>query len=224
MRGAWEEAGCAVIKKREKEMADELSEKLLRYAPQTLAGIKTGSIFHIHDIAVGMLELEIAVLNSKLNPMDIYIERVQSKKGNSLIYVYRKQQLIRDLEDPTARKLLWYKGYPFVGADADTILYGRIEHLKERLTDYDCFPHEIGLFLGFPVEDVKAFIEKDGHDCLTCGFWKVYCNKSQALETFRQYKICARIYNEAADLKIPVTRMTVNLRNVDISRGYRKAS
>ena len=95
---------------------------------------------------------------------------------------------------------------------------------KERLTDYDCFPHEIGLFLGFPVEDVKAFIEKDGHDCLTCGFWKVYCNKSQALETFRQYKICARIYNEAADLKIPVTRMTVNLRNVDISRGYRKAS
>lgn len=80
MRGAWEEAGCAVIKKREKEMADELSEKLLRYAPQTLAGIKTGSIFNIHDIAVGMLELEIAVLNSKLNPMDIYIERVQSKK------------------------------------------------------------------------------------------------------------------------------------------------
>lgn len=205
-------------------MADELSEKLLRYAPQTLAGLKTGSIFNVKDIPLGLLELEIAVLNGKLNPMDIYIERVQSKKGNSLIYVYRKQQLLHDLENPKARKILWYKGYPSVGADDDVVLYGRIQHLKERLSDYDCFPHEIGLFLGFPVDDVQAFMEKDGHDCLTCGFWKVYCNKQQALETFRQYKICARIYNDAADRQIPVMRMTVDLSNADISQNYRKAS
>lgn len=33
-----------------------------------------------------------------------------------------------------------------------------IDHLKKRLFTHDGFPHEIGAFLGYPLEDVRGFI------------------------------------------------------------------
>lgn len=190
-------------------MAEELSVKLLRNCSQTLAGLKTGSIFNISDIPASVLELQIAVISSKLNPLGIYIKRINSKKNNSLLYVYRRSQLIRDLSREEACRLLRTFGYPECGATADIILDGQVEHLMKRLSDYECFPHEIGLFLGFPAEDVKEFIRHDGRDCLACGFWKVYCNKAQAMNTFRRFRICARIYERAAEKKCPIEIMTV---------------
>ena len=48
------------------------------------------------------------------------------------------------------------------GEDAGTSL--------ERVCQYSdgeiCFPHEIGAFLDYPIDDVKCFIEKDGKDSL----------------------------------------------------------
>ena len=190
-------------------MADELSEKILRNCSQTLAGLKTGTIFNISDMPVSILEFQIAVLNSKLNPLGIFIERVRSKKNNSLIYVYRRSQLLKDLDRTGVREILRPIGYPECGLTKDIILDGQIQYLMKRLSDYDCFPHEIGLFLGFPVEDVEEFIRHDGHDCVACGFWKVYCNKKEALSTFRRFRICARIYENAILEKRPIESMTV---------------
>ncbi len=36
------------------------------------------------------------------------------------------------------------------------------------------FPHEIGLFLGYPLTDVEGFIRNKGRNYLLCGMWKVY--------------------------------------------------
>lgn len=59
------------------------------------------------------------------------------------------------------------------------------EFLKKRYEN-SC-PHEIGIFLGIPLEDVQAFMEYSNRPCLACGYWKVYYNLHQALETFRSY-------------------------------------
>lgn len=190
-------------------MADELSEKILKNCSQTLAGLKTGSIFNISDMPVSVLEFQIAVLNSKLNPLGIYIERIRSKKSNSLLYVYRRSQLIKDLIRPGVREILRSFDYPECGPSCEAILEGQVQFLMQRLSDYDCFPHEIGLFLGFPVDDVKEFIRHEGRDCIACGYWKVYFNKNKALSTFRQFRICARIYEIAAMEKRPIEEMTV---------------
>ncbi|MPN31536.1 hypothetical protein SDC9_179010 [bioreactor metagenome] len=48
-------------------------------------------------------------------------------------------------------------------------------------------PHELGIFLGFPLEDVKEFITNPYKECLLCGYWKVYHNKEKALKTFKYY-------------------------------------
>ncbi|MEW9095899.1 MAG: DUF3793 family protein [Clostridiaceae bacterium] len=37
-------------------------------------------------------------------------------------------------------------------------------------------PHEMGIFLGIPLEDVITFIECPNKECLLCGYWKAYSN------------------------------------------------
>lgn len=50
----------------------------------------------------------------------------------------------------------------------------------------------MGLFLGYPYDDVMAFIEHEGRDYLCCGCWKVYSNQQSAETCFARYKRCTR--------------------------------
>ncbi|MBU5483974.1 DUF3793 family protein [Clostridium sp. MSJ-11] len=58
------------------------------------------------------------------------------------------------------------------------ILKGRFESI--------C-PHEIGIFLGIPLEDVITFIECPNKECLLCGYWKAYSNIEDCRIKFFSY-------------------------------------
>ena len=49
------------------------------------------------------------------------------------------------------------------------------------------FPHEMGVLLGYPTEDVLGFIENQGKNYLYAGYWKVYGNLEDTLKTFEAY-------------------------------------
>ena len=59
-----------------------------------------------------------------------------------------------------------------------------LARLAERFTEYKEgraeFPHEMGAFLGYPLSDVKGFIEHEGKDFLCSGYWKVYSDETGA--------------------------------------------
>lgn len=59
------------------------------------------------------------------------------------------------------------------------------------------FPHEVGIFLGYPIEDVEEYVKNNGENYLLCGYWKVYHNVEEALLTFAYFK---RIREEAIQL------------------------
>jgi hypothetical protein len=61
-----------------------------------------------------------------------------------------------------------------------------------RLSRGNEFPHEIGLFLGYPPKDVEGFMHSRD-DCLLCGLWKVYDNPEGAQEQFRKCRACTSI-------------------------------
>ena len=72
------------------------------------------------------------------------------------------------------------------------------------------FPHEIGLFLGYPPEDVQGFMEL-GPDCCKCtGCWKVYGDEAAAQRKFAQYKKCTRVYCDRWDKGADIERLAVN--------------
>ncbi len=51
------------------------------------------------------------------------------------------------------------------------------------------FPHEMGLFLGYPPEDVQGFMADKGKNSLCTGYWKVYQNVQEKLGLFQKYDL-----------------------------------
>ena len=100
------------------------------------------------------------------------------------------------------QKLLRRRGYPTEDATRCVV------RLMHRVCEGPEFPHEIGLFLGYPTEDVRGFIERDT-PCKCVGCWKVYGDAAAAEERFRQYRRCTAAYCRALDLGQSVERLTV---------------
>lgn len=58
-------------------------------------------------------------------------------------------------------------------------------HLKRRFEKI-C-PHEIGVFLGYPIEDVISFMDCTDIECKMVGYWKVYHDVEKAKVIFNNY-------------------------------------
>lgn len=87
-----------------------------------------------------------------------------------MVYVYRPDRLARDLQQPGVAAFLAHCGY------TGTAPAACLDVLRHKLAVSIDFPHEIGLFLGYPLGDVIGFIENHGQNCLCSGVWKVYTN------------------------------------------------
>ncbi len=105
-----------------------------------------------------------------------------------LLLVYRPQLLDQHLSQPEVSRLLTEAGYPVDGSVSDLL-----QHLRRRLVAGDGFPHEVGLFLGYPPEDVVGFQIYGGAGCKLCGHWKVYHDVEGAQRKFLQFDRCRDI-------------------------------
>ena len=73
---------------------------------------------------------------------------------------------------------------------------GPVAALVRRMHSSAEFPHEVGLFLSYPPEDVKGFIENRAANAKCTGVGKVYGDERQARQTFAKYKKCTQVYCE----------------------------
>ena len=166
-----------------------MSEELLvRHCSPTLAGIKTGSLFSCAYQTKEQLMEEINRINRKMVPKGLRVLPLRAEEGRALIYVYRPHALTLDLMDEQARKILKENGYT-PERSGQCVL-----RLIQRLREKGDFPHEIGLFLSYPPEDVLGFIENGAcnHKCVGC--WKVYGDPDAAQALFEKYRACTKIY------------------------------
>ncbi|MGN0305845.1 MAG: DUF3793 family protein [Lachnospiraceae bacterium] len=117
--------------------------------------------------------------------------------------MYRPTLLERQLRKPGVRELLQKYDYPSEG------ITECLQQLKKRIWESQCFPHEIGIFLGYPLEDVTGFIENQGKNCKYCGFWKVYCNEEETKKYFTRLEKCNSIYSQIFAAGRSLVEMTV---------------
>lgn len=163
---------------------------IIRNCAPVLGGIKTGSLFNC-TMENGQLRAKIEALNKLLSKKGIVIYILKTTPNYSLIYVCRKKMLVHDMENPRVKVFLKTLGY------SDFEFDRLIETLKMRLNTCSHFPHEIGLFLGYPLDDVIGFIKNKGSNFKLCGYWKVYDDETKALKLFRCYSRCTKIYIRA---------------------------
>ncbi len=69
-----------------------------------------------------------------------------------------------------------------------------LRQLSRRLCCEADFPHEIGVFLGYPLYDVVGFIENQGRNFTCCGCWKAYGDPDAAQQHFAQLNKCTAVY------------------------------
>ena len=114
---------------------------------------------------------------------DINLEYIELRQNDEsiILMIYDKNILEKELNKKNVIDFLANLGYP---EEIDIDQY--VKTLKDRYERYHC-PHELGLFLGIPFEDVKDFMECTTKKCILCGYWKVYNNSEEAKMIFTQY-------------------------------------
>lgn len=182
-----------------------MSEQLLiRHCSPTLAGLKTGNIFTCSYAKSGEVKDYIRTLNRRLRNKGLRILPLRYSENRALIYVYRPEQLSRDLKHSLAQPILQERGYACHSPEKCIL------HLMSRLKVRDEFPHEIGLFLGYPPEDVCGFIENKPNSCKCVGLWKVYGDMEKAQQTFAKYKKCTDVYYRQWSEGKALERLAIN--------------
>lgn len=185
---------------------DPLECNIVKNCAATLAGLGTAGIFNADCPDPLCLENRLRELNLRLSPKGVKAEVLFFRKNTALIYVYRPSRLARCLEEPEAREILFRYGY------VDAGMSDSLEHLRERFRESSGFPHEIGIFLGYPAYDVCQFIENSGRNYLCCGTWKVYSQEEKARCFFARVRKCTEIYRKALENGMSIDRLTVSVR------------
>jgi len=167
-----------------------LSEELLvKHCSPTLAGIKTGNMFVCRYDSLSEMQSSVRLWNKELSGKGLRILPLRYSMSSALIYIYRPTKLRKDLEDETACHILRNRGYATWAPERCIV------RLVKRIAECEEFPHEIGLFLGYPPEDVCGFIENKACNFKCNGCWKVYGDIDKAQKTFAKYKKCTELYS-----------------------------
>ncbi len=177
-------------------------ELVVRQCAPTLAGLKTGSLFRAACTNKKALLAQIRDLNQRLREKGLCLIPLRFRDGNALLYLYRPARLKIDLKNELARRTLGNAGY------LDESPERCIVNLIRRFQGEE-FPHEIGLFLSYPPEDVQGFIENHAQNFKLSGLWKVYGDEAYARAAFAKYKKCTDIYCRSWRSGVSLEALTV---------------
>ncbi|MEY8338337.1 DUF3793 family protein [Lachnospiraceae bacterium 62-35] len=119
--------------------------------------------------------------------------------------LYHRRGLEEYLECQEVKILMERLGYVHMGQDE--ILKGVSTRYRAHMEERAQFPHEIGILLGYPVEDVAGFMDNQGKNFLCAGYWKVYGNPMEAVRTFR-------LYDKAQAAVMVMVRQGRNIREI----------
>ncbi|MBR6075290.1 MAG: DUF3793 family protein [Victivallales bacterium] len=110
-----------------------------------------------------------------------YLE-LQVDDKSSLVLFFHPQTLGQVLREPENQLVLRHFGYPVEGG-----LQAMLDYLLQRFA-MKKIPHEIGLFIGYPVKDVLGFIQKLPCTPRHYGMWIVFGDPSESLRRMSLYR------------------------------------
>ncbi len=182
---------------------------MIEQCAPVLAGLKPAGLFRYETRDCADLAARVRGWNETLNPKGLQVRVLKgcAYTHQYLVYVYRTSRLSRVLADEKVRAFLADEGYTLPEE------LGACEPLLRQLSRRLCcgagFPHEIGIFLGYPLTDVVGFIENQGRNFTCCGCWKAYGDPDAAARRFAQLNKCTRVYLSLFHAGTPILRLAV---------------
>ena len=157
-------------------------EKILaRHCAPTIAGKKPASLVSLNKNKVDA-EKWLYWYTRGMRKRGVYFYGLCDCEDRKLVLIYHEKLLRKILRKPNVRAYLFGCGYK------ETSFHAMLERLAQRVRECGDFPHEIGLFLGYPLSDVLGFIRHGGKNYKLAGPWKVYAGEKKARRLFERYR------------------------------------
>ncbi len=159
--------------------ADDVELQLALQCAPLITGLKLSNLLTISPD--GFSQVEKIVEGSILSMYPL-----METEAKIVILLYRRDHLEKYLKMPQVQKLLQEAGYD--SGRLEDILPVFCERYETYAENRKSFPHEMGLLLGYPPEDVEGFIRYQGRNSLCTGYWKVYADKEGKQRLFEKYE------------------------------------
>lgn len=159
--------------------ADDVELQLALQCAPLITGLKVSNLLTISPEGFSQVEKIIEGSVLSMYPLLETEEKVA-------ILLYRKDRLEKYLKMPQVQDLLQKAGY--TSCQLEDILPVFCERYEAYAEKGEPFPHELGLLLGYPPEDVEGFIRHQGRNSLCTGYWKVYADKEGKQRLFEKYE------------------------------------
>ena len=181
-----------------------------------ITSVETQMILQCAPLIAGLKASNLLIVNSKnvdkvaqiITETAISYVILWETKEKTTLLLYKDESLNTYFSNQCVQQLL--KSYGYENAELNTLLHIFRQHYAEYMAGQKPFPHEIGLFLGYPVEDVEGFIKYEGKHSLYAGYWKVYADLASKLKLFEEFE-------SAKGTMIRLLSYGVGIRNIIVS-------
>ena len=102
------------------------------------------------------------------------------------LLLYNEPEMNKYLNNESIKAFLMDMGYKDISFK--NILKIFKLRYEKYMQDNEEFPHEMGILLGYPIEDVKGFVKNKGKNSLYTGYWKVYDKVEEKEKLFEKFK------------------------------------
>ena len=127
------------------------------------------------------------VVKRILNRTGISYYRLIQTRTKTTFLLFRRNELEEFLSDENVKNVFIRAGYKSL--QIGKILRTFSLRYEAYMQGDKSFPHEMGLLLGYPVEDVVGFVENNGKNFLYSGYWKVYENQKAKVKLLDKFKV-----------------------------------
>lgn len=168
----------------------------------TFCNIKPGNMFFVRNEVFSQSKFE--VWKETFYKYGLMACSARISDSSTAILVLNVCWCRKILDDVFVQCYLSEKGYH------TNSVFDFVNELFYRMVNNKGFPHEVGVILGYPVEDVIEFENHQGHDCKYCGCWKSYSDIDRAKECHCKFTECSRLcekwYEEGFSIKQIITK------------------
>lgn len=175
---------------------DYVSELLAYQCMPTLLKLKPASLITVDKGLVPDVREIYSLIRSYLDQYSCSFMTFQETESRLYLFLYSEYLLSQAITAGNRQSFLESLEYPVGKEQMDLTL----SQLGKRFRNYwitGGFPHEIGIFLGYPLADVEGFILHGGRNYILCGMWKVYQRVKVAEAAFYNFR---RIKTRAVEL------------------------
>ncbi len=169
------------------EGRDCLASFLLYHSAEVLEGVKPGNLIslrqQVHRCGRNLYALWQQHGPQLLAEAGLSFRIMARRKGSLLLFLYRRDLICDLLARGSSRAILRRAGYA-----PDLPLEQTLDELQSRMGED--FPHEIGLFLGYPAKDVVGFMGWTELPCTGGALWKIYGDPTHSLELDACFRQC----------------------------------